>query len=95
MQLFSNGLLAESLKPLNISNKSSYPNNSNMGLLKVCSWTQKVDRDCDRNNEREDNNNTVKRDFLRTPTRCTYMNYNLIILVFSFFSIKSFILINF
>ena len=55
MQLFSNGLLQDPSK---------------MGLLKVCSWTQKVDRDCERDNEREDNNNTVKREFMRIPNRC-------------------------
>ena len=44
-------------------------NSAKMVLSKIQSWVEQIDPNRGEH-EREDNNNTVKKDILRTPNRC-------------------------
>lgn len=50
------------------SGKSALKEPNEMVLSQVHSFISKAERD----QEREDNNNTVKKDLLRTPPRCRF-----------------------
>lgn len=47
-------------------------NSAKMVLSKIQSWVEQIDPDRGEH-EREDNNNTVKKDILRTPNRCRFL----------------------
>lgn len=52
---------------------------ANMVFSKVRTWSEKLDR--------EDNNNTVKQEILRTPPRCTFSSFSFLNPLVSFLSI--------
>ena len=56
------------------SGKSALKEPNEMVLSQVQSFISKAERD----QEREDNNNTVKKELLRTPPRCRFpFNFNI------------------
>lgn len=52
---------------------------ANMVFSKVRTWSEKLDR--------EDNNNTVKQEILRTPPRCTFSSFSFLNPLVTFLSI--------